>query len=241
MNKKSGIAAFRFWARNWVSRDVFRALRRYCAGDVLDIGGRDFFEEAVRRGATYRTWVNVEYEPGHLQRAGADAYYPVIADGCRLPFGDSRFDTVLSIQVLEHVMEPLKMIEQIARVLKSGGTGIFLLPQTSVLHELPRHYGNFTRYWVKEAMARNGLEIVELVALGGRWSSSASHFLHMFFQIGRADGLSAPEFKRNVWFYLLCPFMILYALVSIPVCLLLSLGDLTEEPNNHLVVVRKPS
>ena len=30
------------------------------------------------------------------------------------------------------------------------------------------------------------------------------------------------------------------ALISIPVCLVFSLGDLSEEPNNHLVVARKP-
>jgi hypothetical protein len=33
--------------------------------------------------------------------------------------------------------------------------------------------------------------------------------------------------------------MALYAIVGIPICLLFSLGDLTEEPNNHCVVVKK--
>ena len=34
--------------------------------------------------------------------------------------------------------------------------------------------------------------------------------------------------------------MCAWAALSVPICLLLSLGDLTEEPNNHLVVARKP-
>jgi hypothetical protein len=33
--------------------------------------------------------------------------------------------------------------------------------------------------------------------------------------------------------------MLLYAAISLPVMMLFSLGDLTEEPNNHLVVARK--
>jgi hypothetical protein len=34
--------------------------------------------------------------------------------------------------------------------------------------------------------------------------------------------------------------MAVFAAAAIPVCLLFSLGDLSEEPNNHLVVARKP-
>jgi hypothetical protein len=34
--------------------------------------------------------------------------------------------------------------------------------------------------------------------------------------------------------------MFAWVLISLPMCLLLSLGDLAEEPNDHLVVARKP-
>jgi hypothetical protein len=43
-----------------------------------------------------------------------------------------------------------------------------------------------------------------------------------------------------VLFYLLFPAQVVWAVVNIGVSLLLSLGDLAEEPNNHLVVVRRP-
>ena len=51
--------------------------------------------------------------------------------------------------------------------------------------------------------------------------------------------VTTAENRRGPLFYLLLPVMCLYAAVSVPVCLLLSLGDLSEEPNNHLVVARK--
>ena len=53
--------------------------------------------------------------------------------------------------------------------------------------------------------------------------------------------MSSPECRRNALFYVLYPFMALYAFVNIPLCMLFALGDLTEEPNNHLVVARKPA
>jgi hypothetical protein len=51
--------------------------------------------------------------------------------------------------------------------------------------------------------------------------------------------MSDASIRRGPLFYVLFPFMVLWALVALPVCLVLSLGDLEEEPNNHLVVARR--
>ena len=60
-----------------------------------------------------------------------------------------------------------------------------------------------------------------------------------FFHSMRVKGFSDKANKRNILFYLLFPFMVLYALIAIPITLLFSLGDLNEEPNNHLVLATK--
>ena len=108
------------------------------------------------------------------------------------------------------------------------------------MHSAPHHYCNFTRFWICEAMERARLEIVQLEPLGGVWSSMASHLVYFFLQSVRLQGMSSPDCKRTLAFYVLYPMMVVYALASIPLCMVLSLGDLTEEPNNHLVVARKP-
>ena len=165
----------------------------------------------------------------------------MVGDGCALPFRSASFDTALNVQVLEHVFEPLLMVQEIARILKPGGKALFLIPQTSVTHLAPRYYGNLSRYWIAAALDRAGLELVLYRPLGGVWSSMASHLVFFFFQAARARGLSDPAIRRNTLFYLLLPLMVLWALVSLPVCLLFALGDLQEEPNNHLVVARRSS
>ena len=43
------------------------------------------------------------------------------ADGHRLPFADRRFDAVLAITVILHVEDPLRVVKEMARVVRPGG------------------------------------------------------------------------------------------------------------------------
>jgi len=238
--KKSRVDRIATWARNLRSPELFSALERHARGDVLDVGGWDFFLAARGNPAIrFASWTSLDAE-GRLPAVADPRHRAVAGDGEKMAFPDASFDTALSIQVLEHTFDPLAMVREIARVLRPGGAAIFLIPQTSVLHQAPGHYYNFTRFWIIKAAEVAGLEIVEREPLGGRWTSTASHMVHFFLQAFRAPGYSTPEDRRGPFFYLLLPLMCAWAALSVPVCLLLSLGDLTEEPNNHLIVARKP-
>ncbi len=238
--KKNHIDRFMTWARNFRSAELFAALENHSRGDVLDVGGWDFFL-SVRDNPriAFNTWTSLE-EGERLLETPDGRYRAVTGDGEKMAFPDASFDTVLNIQVLEHTFDPLAMVREISRVLRPGGVAVFLIPQTSVLHHPPKHYYNFTRFWVIKAADIAGLKIIELKPLGGRWTSTASHMVHFFLQAFRAPGYTTEEDRRGPLFYLLLPLMCAYAALSVPVCLLLSLGDLTEEANNHLVVARKP-
>jgi SAM-dependent methyltransferase len=228
-------------ARNLRSRALFAALRAHSRGSVLDVGGGDFFVSARERGIPFESWTTLEPSGDRSRAADDPRFRLVVGDGCRMEFGDSSFDTVLAIQVLEHVFEPGRMVAEIGRVLRPGGTAILLVPQTGTMHLAPRWHANLTRFWIAEALARAGLEVVEIRPLGGFWSTIASRLVHFFLQSARVEGMSTAECRRGPLFYVLWPFMALFALIAIPVCLLFSLGDLSEEPNNHLVLARKPA
>ncbi|MCB1071106.1 MAG: class I SAM-dependent methyltransferase [Verrucomicrobia bacterium] len=230
-----------YMARDLRSGALFDAIKRYCHGDVLDVGGWDFFESIKKRKVGFDSWTVLEVERQDVDLSDDPRVKLVIGDGCNMTFEDDRFDTILNIQVLEHVFEPIRMMEEMTRVLKPGGIMIILLPTTSTMHMAPYHFYNFTRYWSEEAIRHCGLEKVSLTPLGGVWTSMASHLLYFVMQSVRVKGMSSPEIKRGLLFYLLYPFMLLFAALSFPLCLLFGLGDLQEEANNHLVVVRKPS
>lgn len=239
MDRKPLLHRLLYSARDWRSREVFRALRENCRGSVLDVGGWDFYATAVRQGVPFERWTTLEVDPSRLARFDDPRVTLVHGDGCAMTFPDASFDSVVNLQVLEHVFEPIEMVREIARVLKPGGNAVFLVPTTSTMHLAPHYHYNFSRFWIEEVMRRANLEIVELRPLGGVWSSSASHAFFFFLQAFRAEGMSDARIRRPALFYALFPFQAAWALVSIPVGLLLGLGDLTEEPNNHLVVVRK--
>jgi hypothetical protein len=72
----------------------------------------------------------------------------VLAVNQRLPFCDSSFDSVFSLDVLEHVNDPFTSASEIARVLKPGGYLYFDMPFLQAEHGYPNHYFNATRMGV---------------------------------------------------------------------------------------------
>ena len=237
--KKAMPVRLLYAVRDLVNRPLFEALHRYCSGAVLDVGGWDFFRTALRRKVSFNSWTVLEVAAREVTEIADDRVSVVVGDGCRMDFKDDRYDTVVNVQVLEHVFEPNVMIREMCRVLKPGGYLIMLVPQTATIHMAPNHFYNFTRFWIEEALRCNKMETVELRPLGGIWSSMASHLVYFVFQSIRFPGMSTDAHKRNALFYVLYPAMLLFALVALPATLILSLGDLTEEPNNHLVVAKK--
>ena len=73
----------------------------------------------------FRKQNNLEYITSDLESPIAD----VKADICNLPFDDNSFDVVFCNHVLEHIMDDTKAMQELYRVLKKGGFGIFQIPQ----------------------------------------------------------------------------------------------------------------
>lgn len=68
----------------------------------------------------------------HLDYTTTDLFSPladVKADICDLPFKDNTYDVIFCNHVLEHIDDDKKAMEELYRVLKPGGWGIFQIPQ----------------------------------------------------------------------------------------------------------------
>ena len=73
----------------------------------------------------FRKQTNLEYITSDLESPIAD----VKADICNLPFDDNSFNVVFCNHVLEHIMDDTTAMQELYRVLKKGGFGIFQIPQ----------------------------------------------------------------------------------------------------------------
>ena len=148
---------------------------------MLDLGcggGRHAFE-VYRRGADV---VAFDLDPGELvpvtemfaamqeageatEKAGASA---ISGDATHMPFGDGAFDRIIAAEVLEHILEDQRAMNELARVLRPGGLAAITVPAflpericwalSSEYYDTPGgHVRIYTRAELEAKLARAGL------------------------------------------------------------------------------------
>lgn len=80
-----------------------------------------------------------------------------------LSFADASFDATVCFQVLEHVPEPWRVMEETARVLKPGGIAIVTIPFLFPYHGSPKDYYRYTHEGIAFLGKRVGLYTIETV------------------------------------------------------------------------------
>jgi SAM-dependent methyltransferase len=172
-------------------------------GRLLDVGCGEKPYEAIFR--PYVTeYVGVEYSDTFALTAasgrgadapasngsaigGPDVYY----SGDRLPFPDRSFDTVLSVQVLEHTPRPGQLVAEMGRVLADDGILILSAPFSFRLHEEPHDYFRYTPHGIRQLCADAGLEVTHVEQQGSLWSL-LGHKLNTYlaFRVALMGGLA---------------------------------------------------
>lgn len=142
------------------TRDILDPLLGFVHGDCVDLGaGMGKYRQAVLTRAKTYTAMDMQQLPG----------IDVVGDVIRPPFKDASFDTVLCTQVLEHVKEPWTMVENIARILRPGGTAILTTPFMYPFHADPHDYFRYTEEGIRHLFERAGMEIEICTGYGGWW------------------------------------------------------------------------
>jgi len=134
------------WKQYWSSR-----LRPFVHGDVLDVGaglGATF----DYLGAAAASWTCLEPDATLCkrltQRLSAHARPPHVICGtlAALPVGQ-QFDTIVYIDVLEHIEHDAQQLESAVHYLRPGGSLIVLAPALPALYSaFDRSIGHFRRY-----------------------------------------------------------------------------------------------
>src|ERR1043166_1703111 len=111
------------------------------AKGIVEAIGVDLAEEAV-------AYARQHYATGRIQFQRHDA----------MTYVDTRgFDSVVSVETLEHVPEPSRLIHHLVGLIRPGGVFIASVPTTPSVDVNPYHLHDFTEYSFRRMVTRHGL------------------------------------------------------------------------------------
>ncbi len=149
-------------------RDLKR-LAKTVTGRVLDIGCSN---QRVRQYLDSKChYVGLDYYQTATQWYKSRPQ--VYADAQQLPFGDERFDSVVLLDVLEHLPKPESCIAEIARVLKPAGKFVLQVPFIYPIHDAPLDFQRWTIHGLHKLTREYGFEVMETRALGNPLETAA--------------------------------------------------------------------
>lgn len=80
----------------------------------------------------------------------------VQADAAYIPFADASFDAVICSELLEHVFQPIQVVEEAYRVLRPDGVLLLCVPFLYRIHADPYDYGRYTDYYWQRVLQETG-------------------------------------------------------------------------------------
>lgn len=142
----------------WLLRDDRKSAADFLSaahGQVLDIGC------ANRRVKPYLpdgcSYLGLDYPPTGVELYGARP--DILADAAQIPLMDESVDTVLMLDVLEHLRFPNEALQESARVLRSGGKLLISIPFLYPIHDAPHDYQRLTVHGLRRDLERAGFRV----------------------------------------------------------------------------------
>ncbi len=182
------------WARDFIQRGKARALNRLAenTGKILDVGtgsGMLLRLLARVRGDRSNLWAN-DFSEGIIAPLVQEGFPALVgpAESLETP---ERFRVICLNQVLEHLQNPVRVVERLATMLEDGGYLFIETPSTDGRdsrlfqrrywggYHIPRHFWLFNEESLRQLLAGTGLEVVEVRYLCSPafWIQSLHHAL----------------------------------------------------------------
>ena len=155
----------------------------FATGRLVDIGcGTKPYETMALR--TVDEHVGVD----HAETLHGTTRIDILANAYDTGLEDSSFDTVLCTDVLEHLEEPQRAVNEAFRLLRPGGHAIYTVPLFWHLHEQPRDFYRYTKFGLAHLFRTAGFEVVEVTPLTGFVVTFAQEIVYFL-----------KEFRRGSW------------------------------------------
>ena len=126
---------------------------------VVDIGGKHSPYQKFVHAGSYWTLDIVE-------RSRPD----VLCDAHWMPIRSDSVDLVLASQTLEHCEVPQRIVDEVWRVLRSGGVAVCSVPFVHIIHGDPCDYWRFTRYALEALFKR--FSTTQVLPVGNQFTAT---------------------------------------------------------------------
>ena len=195
------LAHSRFFAFNAVARDEWvraQAAQVPTGARVLDVGAGSCPYRSAFAYCRYETQDFAQLDAEQLRYGGYGAIDHV-CDARSIPVPDASFDAILCTEVLEHVPEPVAVVQEMARILRPGGRLILTAPLGSGIHQEPFHfYGGYTPYWYERFLGAVGFADIRIEPNAGSFQFFAQECIR-FARATRPFQLGMPAWLECLW------------------------------------------
>jgi SAM-dependent methyltransferase len=187
---------------NLVARDSWVASQAHSIlpdSLILDVGAGSCPYRKHLLHCEYRTQDFGGLEDIQLRDHSGYGKIDYYCDATDIPVPAANFDVVLCTEVLEHVPEPIKVVNEFARILKPGGKLLLTAPLGSGIHQEPYHfYGGYTPFWYQKFLGEAGFENIVIEPNGGFFKHYGQESIR-FVRLTNPFTLRANIILRLTW------------------------------------------
>lgn len=204
-------------------------------GTVVDLGcGNSPFRHLLNVDRTKYLGIDIE----GASEFGYRNPEVLVFDGRTIPLEDGTVDVLICTEVLEHIDDPDRLIAEMHRVLRLGGSAIVTVPWSARVHFHPHDYYRYTQFALKRMFSE--FDSVEIQARGTDINAIVAKLVVLFarsLRLGRStlDRVLAP--LRWLMAAILSPFLGV-AVVASHVAWRLDLGS-SDDPLGFSVIAGK--
>lgn len=218
---------------NWyyLKNSMLYASKKYIRGICIDIGsGNSPYKKYLKNVSKY---ISLDKKDTNAT-THKENINSIDGDARDLPFDNDYADSIILNQVLEHVYEYEKVLDEINRVLKPSGKFIISIPFIYHIHAEPNDYFRFSEYGIKKLLKNKGFKIIQF-SYNGYFGTTIFSIINSFIW---------QVWNKNIYLKLLrntilLPFLFVFFFINNMLGLLVDLLKGEKFSPNYFIICEK--
>ena len=201
------------------------AAQKYAHGQLVDIGcGRMPYRERIE--PLVEKYIGVDHPETSKLYKNSKFKPEIYADAEKLPIKNNSIDTVLMLQVLEYLKNPVNTFLETERIMKPKAVLILSIPFMYPIHDGNLDRNRYTPSAISEMIKDSKLKLIKITIQGGFWDFWLQSFLVFYFK-------RAMEISRGKTYQKLFSIMLILFGLSLTPCINM-LAILTDKIATYL-------